>query len=116
MVNTTCSILSLDKVQEMAMTLNVQFLLEMTWVDSRLTFHDLKPGNVLVSLDRRPHILDFGVARGGDDESSERLTEKRTQAGEIVGTLAYMSPEQAAGDPNAVGVEADIYALGRDGL
>lgn len=78
----------------------------------RVVHRDLKPGNVIVSSNGRPHILDFGVARGGDEESSERLTEQRTQAGEIVGTLAYMSPEQAAGDPDAVGVEADIYALG----
>ena len=77
----------------------------------RVVHRDLKPGNVLVGQDGRPRILDFGVARGAADEDT-RLTEQRTQAGEIVGTLAYMAPEQAAGDPDAVGVEADIYALG----
>jgi serine/threonine protein kinase len=77
----------------------------------RVIHRDLKPGNVLVGEDGRPRILDFGVARGAPEEDS-RVTEQRTQAGEIVGTLAYMAPEQASGDPDAVGIEADIYALG----
>jgi len=71
---------------------------------------DLKSDNILVDASGRPRILDFGVARlvGADDET---LT-LRTRAGEIVGTLAYMSPEQVGGDASAVDTRSDVYSLG----
>jgi len=70
---------------------------------------DLKPGNILVDETGQPKILDFGVARiiGSDAQ----LT-RQTDLGQLVGTLAYMSPEQVAGDPLALDLRTDIYALG----
>jgi tetratricopeptide (TPR) repeat protein len=71
---------------------------------------DLKPGNILVEGSGRPKILDFGVARAVD--SDIRVTTQRTDVGQLIGTVAYMSPEQAAGDPGAIDHRSDVYALG----
>jgi hypothetical protein len=70
---------------------------------------DLKPGNILVDETGQPKILDFGVARL--TESDVQHT-RQTDLGQIVGTLAYMSPEQVLGDPLALDVRSDVYALG----
>ncbi|MBL8728534.1 MAG: protein kinase [Planctomycetes bacterium] len=72
---------------------------------------DLKPGNVLVDRDGRLQLIDFGVARAfGPDADTDGATP--TVAGEIVGTLQYMAPEQLRGDSAAIGTAADVYALG----
>jgi len=71
---------------------------------------DLKPANILVSPDGQPKVIDFGVARAADHEAS-RLS-LQTNTGQLLGTLAYMSPEQVSGDPGAVNVASDVYALG----
>lgn len=68
---------------------------------------DLKPSNVLVNADGEPHLLDFGLAKQGT--FSDMTTSLTAQ---IIGTPAYMSPEQAAGDPSGVDVRTDVYSLG----
>jgi len=74
-----------------------------------LIHRDLKPGNILVDETGQPKILDFGVARvTGSDERATR----QTDLGQLVGTLAYMSPEQVMGDSLEMDTRSDIYSLG----
>lgn len=68
---------------------------------------DLKPANLLVDERGEPRVLDFGVARAVDQRPT-----LRTEVGRLVGTLAYMSPEQASGDPREVDRRTDVYSLG----
>ena len=71
---------------------------------------DLKPQNTLVDSSGAPRILDFGIARATDaDVETATLV---TTPGQVLGTVAYMSPEQASGDPTAVDVRSDVYSLG----
>jgi eukaryotic-like serine/threonine-protein kinase len=69
---------------------------------------DLKPGNVLVTADGRSKVVDFGIARLLDETAADGLT----ITGQVLGTVRYMSPEQASGDPRQVDTRADIYSLG----
>ncbi len=69
---------------------------------------DLKPANILVDQDGRPKILDFGIARITDLGSGSPTL---TVAGQLVGTIAYMSPEQLDGRRD-VGAATDVYSLG----
>jgi non-specific serine/threonine protein kinase/serine/threonine-protein kinase len=71
---------------------------------------DLKPDNVLVDDYGEPKILDFGVARATD--SDIQVTTIRTDVGELIGTVPYMSPEQVAGDPAELDARSDVYSLG----
>jgi serine/threonine protein kinase/dipeptidyl aminopeptidase/acylaminoacyl peptidase len=82
-----------------------------------IVHRDLKPANVKVSRDDAVKILDFGLAKAvageaieTDISTSPTLTHMATQAGFILGTAAYMSPEQAKGKP--VDRRADIWAFG----
>ncbi|MEQ8316080.1 MAG: serine/threonine-protein kinase [Phycisphaerales bacterium] len=71
---------------------------------------DLKPSNILVDEHGRAKVLDFGMARLLDT-GGPPVTE-RTHAGQIIGTVPYMSPEQIKGDAASIGVHTDIYGLG----
>jgi serine/threonine protein kinase/WD40 repeat protein len=71
---------------------------------------DLKPENVLITPEGKPKVLDFGIARVAGDSTLAATT--MTREGQILGTLAYMAPEQLAGDPTRIGAPSDVYALG----
>jgi tetratricopeptide (TPR) repeat protein len=70
---------------------------------------DLKPGNLLVDAAGRTKVIDYGVARLADPTGAGAV---ETEAGGVLGTLAYMSPEQFRGGRDAVDVRTDVYALG----
>ena len=67
---------------------------------------DLKSSNIMLDLEGRPHLMDFGLAKRAADEIAMTLE------GQVLGTPAYMSPEQARGEMHRGRVRADIYSLG----
>jgi len=69
---------------------------------------DLKPGNILLDERNEPVITDFGLARQVEQDADSRLT----QDGTLLGTPAYMSPEQVSGDPERMSPASDVYSLG----
>jgi WD40 repeat protein/predicted Ser/Thr protein kinase len=71
---------------------------------------DLKPANILVEDTGQPKVLDFGVAHATGGGLLD--TTAHTRTGQILGTLGYMSPEQVAGDSQAIDARSDVYALG----
>lgn len=74
---------------------------------------DLKPDNVLIATDGLPKIIDFGIARVRDESDTSGVPrEAVTLPGQLLGTLRYMSPEQASGRPDDVDARADVHALG----
>jgi serine/threonine-protein kinase len=77
---------------------------------------DLKPANILIARDGTPFVTDFGLAKrvsqAGNAASVSADLHSLTQSGAILGTPAWMSPEQASGQTDSIDVAADIYSLG----
>ncbi len=67
---------------------------------------DIKPSNILIDSGDEPHIMDFGLAKVVRDGAS------LTRTGAVLGTPAYIAPEQAAGDRGQAGPVSDVYSLG----
>ncbi len=75
--------------------------------DHGILHRDVKPQNILLDASGHAHLTDFGLAR---DIASD--AERLTVSGQLVGTPAYVAPEQARGDRGAVAAPSDVYGLG----
>ncbi len=108
------SILEYSKQQNLTLAQRLDVFLKvcdaLEYAHSQGVIHrDLKPSNILVEAGGQPKILDFGLARLMD--TNGELTVTVAEAGRILGTLQYMSPEHARGDTKAIGVTSDVYSL-----
>src|SRR5262249_56129207 len=74
--------------------------------DHGVVHRDVKPSNIILSEDNRPRLMDFGLAKRDTGEITI------TVDGQVLGTPAYMSPEQARGEAHKVDGRSDVYSLG----
>jgi serine/threonine protein kinase len=72
-----------------------------------IVHRDLKPSNIMIDERKEPVVVDFGLARRVDSDES-----RLTAAGAVLGTPAYMPPEQITGDLNQIGPHSDVYSAG----
>ena len=78
--------------------------------DAGILHRDIKPGNILVSQSGYAKLADFGLAKSLEDAAREPRGSQTTRAGAVVGTIAYMSPEQA--DGRELDARSDIFSFG----
>jgi tRNA A-37 threonylcarbamoyl transferase component Bud32 len=74
--------------------------------DQGVIHRDVKPSNIMLDSDGQPHLMDFGLAKRDAGDVTMTLD------GQVLGTPAYMSPEQAAGEGHKVDGRSDVYSLG----
>ncbi len=94
---------------EEALTLFSSVCIAVQYAHQKGVIHrDLKPSNILVESNGTPRVMDFGLAKWtvGPVDTLVSVT------GQVIGTLPYMSPEQARGDPDQIDTRTDVYALG----
>ena len=103
-------------VEALAIAIDIARALEAAH-ERGIVHRDLKPGNVKIRPDGTVKVLDFGLAKAiepaaatADDATTARVPPALTEAGVVMGTAAYMSPEQARGEP--VDARVDIWAFG----
>ncbi len=94
----------------------------LAWAHRHEIVHrDLKPENVMVGTFGEVQVMDWGLAKGVGEAPDEGAhdqvdpldtSSRISMVGEVLGTPAYMSPEQARGDPDAIDVRADVFSLG----
>src|SRR5690242_1657628 len=104
-LNEYCNFRKLTTTERLKLFLQVCSAVQ--YAHQRLIVHrDLKPGNILVTADGTPKLLDFGLARMMDAPAGEDVT----LTGAVMMTPAYASPEQVRGEPYHV--SSDVYSLG----
>lgn len=108
-IRTHCDRENLDRAQRIELLARVADAVQYAH-DRGVIHRDLKPDNVLIDEHGCPRILDFGIARASSHSAA--LSTIVTEEGQLVGTLAYMAPEQLSGSVESISPQVDVYALG----